>query len=402
MPLSPFEKVLPWSGVLAGVLFVVQEAVAPFGEKPNDPHLPGRIADAVARGYIAGFASLLGAVMLYFFAGSVRASQRTGEAGESTYSSVAYGGLIGAGAGLGIQGFAQVALTSAADAGQTAVTQTLVFLAFYAWLPILAGLVPAFWGIGLGGLRNATTPKWFAIVSVVLAVIGVLGPLAAVVQIVLPLWLIAAAVIITLGQRRAGGPDRVDRPADPAVRGTKRALMRGVLLRPMLAVAASATLAVTTLAAPADAKVSVAGVALTGAATAQADPATGGTWHGSIDATGSVFHCSGPTGDIVVTSGTVTATEHWTVDAVGNYHITDLFTASGLSAQDASGDRYIVSGVSWFGGSVFAQTFEFTDTEHFVLKNVTSGGLVTVQIVTHISPNGSGLTLDAGACEPPD
>jgi len=38
------------------------------------------------------------------------------------------------------------ALTSAADAGQTAVTQTLVFLAFYAWLPILAGLVPAFWG----------------------------------------------------------------------------------------------------------------------------------------------------------------------------------------------------------------------------------------------------------------
>lgn len=149
--------------------------------------------------------------------------------------------------------------------------------------------------------------------------------------------------------------------------------------------------------------VAAAGVlALTGTATAQAAPATVGTSHDSFDATGAVLHCSAPTGDITITSGTVSATEHFTIDANGNFHLTDMFiTASGLTAQDANGDQYIEVGASWTGGSVFAQTFVVTETDHFVLRNVTSGGLVKVQFVTHTSPNGSGFTLDAGACEPP-
>lgn len=152
------------------------------------------------------------------------------------------------------------------------------------------------------------------------------------------------------------------------------------------------------------ATVAAAGVlALSGTATAQADPATVSTSHDSIDATGSVIHCSAPTGDITITSGTVSATEHFTIDANGNFHLTDMFTtASGLTAQDANGDQYIEVGASWTGGSVFAQTFVVTETDHFVLRNVTSGGLVKVQLVAHISPNGTGFTLDKGACEPPD
>lgn len=205
MPLSTFEKVLPWSGAVAGILFAAQETIAPFGEKVNDPSLTSRVADAVGRGYAAGFASLAAALMLYFFAASARAGQRTGEATESTYSSVAHGGLIGAGTGLAFQGFAQVALTSAAQDGQKAVATTLMYVAFHAWLVILVGLVAAFWGIGLGGLRNATVSRWFAIVTTVTGVIGVLGPLAALVQLVLPVWLIAAAVVSARTQR-SGAP----------------------------------------------------------------------------------------------------------------------------------------------------------------------------------------------------
>lgn len=201
MPLSTFERILPWSGALAGVLFALQETVAPFGENVTDANLMSRVADAMGRGYAAGLASLAAALMLYFFAAAVRASLRTGETTESSYSSVAHGGLVGAGAGLAFQGFAQVALTSAAHDGQQAVVATLMYLSFYSWLVILVGLVAAFWGIGLGGLRNATLPKWFAIVTTALGVIGVLGPLAALVQIVLPVWLIAAAVLISLRQR---------------------------------------------------------------------------------------------------------------------------------------------------------------------------------------------------------
>ena len=203
MPLSTFEKILPWSGALAGVLFAVQEIVAPFGESVTDANLAPKVADALGRGYAAGFASLAAALMLYFFAAAARASQRTGEAAESSYSSVAHGGLVGAGAGLAFQGFAQVALTTAAQDGQQAVVATLMYLSFHAWLVILVGLVAAFWGMGLGGLRNATLPKWFAVGTVAFGVIGVLGPLAILVQILLPVWLTAASVAIAVRQRSA-------------------------------------------------------------------------------------------------------------------------------------------------------------------------------------------------------
>jgi hypothetical protein len=211
MPLSTFERILPWSGALAGVLFAVQETVAPFGENLTDTTVASRVHDSLGRGFAAGFASLVAALMLYFFAAAARASQRTGEAVESSYSSVAHGGLVGAGAGLAFQGFAQVALTSAAQDAQPVVVTTLMYLSFYAWLVILVGLVAAFWGMGLGGLRNTTLPKWFAIVTIALGVIGVLGPVAALVQIVLPLWLITAA-IVTYRRQRTDSP----RPASLA------------------------------------------------------------------------------------------------------------------------------------------------------------------------------------------
>lgn len=206
MPLSTFEKILPWSGAVAGALFAVQEIVAPFGESVTDANLTATVAGALGRGYAAGFASLAAALMVYFFAAAVRASQRTGEAAESSYSSVAHGGLVGAGAGLAFQGFAQVTLTTAAHDGQQAVVATLMYLSFHAWLVVLVGLVAAFWGIGLGGLRNATLPKWFAVVTVVFGVLGVLGPLAILVQIVLPVWLVAASGVMAARQRSAAVP----------------------------------------------------------------------------------------------------------------------------------------------------------------------------------------------------
>lgn len=45
-------------------------------------------------------------------------------------------------------------------------------------------------------MRTATLPKWFAIITVALAIAGVLGPLAIAVYLLLPLWLIAASVAI--------------------------------------------------------------------------------------------------------------------------------------------------------------------------------------------------------------
>lgn len=195
MPLSTFEKFLPWTGALAGVLWGVQMFAAKTPDDPADPKAVTVIGDAVTQNYIAGFALLVGALMLVFFAAAARRSLRSGEAGESTYSSVAHGGLLVAAIGFGLLGVVQIALTNSAKAQDAAATATISQLALIGWLPALAGLVAAFWGLGLGGLRNATLPKWFAIVTIALGVVGVLGPLALVVYLLLPLWLIGASAV---------------------------------------------------------------------------------------------------------------------------------------------------------------------------------------------------------------
>ncbi|GAB3840208.1 hypothetical protein ACFPIJ_33985 [Dactylosporangium cerinum] len=195
MPTSTFEKLLPWTGAAAGLLWATHMFAATAPDDPTDPAAVAVIGDAVARNYVAGFALFVAALMLLFFAAAARRALRSGEAGESTYSSVAHGGLLVAAAGFGGLGVLQIAVTNAADAGDATATATLGQLTLVGWLPALVGFVAAFWGTGLGGLRNATLPKWFAIATIVLGAAGVLGPAAMVVYLLLPLWLIAASVV---------------------------------------------------------------------------------------------------------------------------------------------------------------------------------------------------------------
>jgi hypothetical protein len=196
MPLSKFEKFLPWTGAGAGILWAVQVVAAKAPDEPADPTAVATISAAATRNYAAGFALLAGALLLIFFAAAARRSLRSGEAAESTYSSVAHGGLLVAAGGFSLLGILVIALTNSAKADDAEATATIGQLAMIGWQPALAGLVAAFWGLGLGGLRNATLPKWFAVTTVVLGIVGVLGPLAFVIYLLLPLWLIAASAVV--------------------------------------------------------------------------------------------------------------------------------------------------------------------------------------------------------------
>ena len=74
------------------------------------------------------------------------------------------------------------------------------------------GLATAFVAIGLGGVRNAVLPRWFAVLTIVLGVLGALGdagipPGGLVNYLLLPFWLITASIIIARRQEavfRAG------------------------------------------------------------------------------------------------------------------------------------------------------------------------------------------------------
>src|SRR4051794_41498582 len=95
MPTSRFDKFLAIAGILAGIVFVI-------GGFHSDPPGVGANADVRMQWWndhktmmaIAGFASAYFAVLMAFFVTGVRRLLRSGEAGESTYSTAALAGGI--------------------------------------------------------------------------------------------------------------------------------------------------------------------------------------------------------------------------------------------------------------------------------------------------------------------
>ena len=93
MPVSTFEKLLPWTGVVAGLAWIAQDVFA----KLYTSDVPGRgsvdiISSNLGRNLVNLSCLVVMGVSLLFFATAVRNLLRSGEARDATYSSVAYEG----------------------------------------------------------------------------------------------------------------------------------------------------------------------------------------------------------------------------------------------------------------------------------------------------------------------
>lgn len=207
MSLSRFERLLPWTGALAGVAWVGQDQLKRTSE--NDE--PGSASSSVINGDLWLNIASIGCVVvmgvaLVFFATAVRNLLRAGEAREATYSSVAYGGWL-----LVVSGLSQMTvwgngmLTAAYEKDDEALG-TLDFVGYFGWAGMTIGLSAAFLAMGLGGMRNAVLPRWFSITTAVMGVLCGLGaahipPGGLVSYVLLPFWLVGASVIIARRQR---------------------------------------------------------------------------------------------------------------------------------------------------------------------------------------------------------
>lgn len=211
MPLSRFEKLLPWSGVVAGLCWIGRDVL----NKMYATDEPGGATTEAIRGNLASNYGSVGCLVvmgiaLLFFATAVRNLLRSGEAREATYSSVAYGGFIVIVAGVSQMVTWDWALVNgAADAQDDAALHTLSYAAYFGWAGMGVGLATALLACGLGGLRNAVLPTWFAVTTIVLGVLSALGnagvpPGGLVTYVLLPFWLGAAAIIVARRQRDEG------------------------------------------------------------------------------------------------------------------------------------------------------------------------------------------------------
>ena len=211
MPLTRFERMLPWSGAVAGLCWIGQAVL----QNTSTKDVPGGASVTVIRDHLAlNYGSVACLVVmgisLLFFATAVRNLLRSGEAREATYSSVAYAGWIVVVAGLSqMVTWSWGLINGAADGRDQAAAHTLGYAAYFGWAGMGIGLATAFIAMGLGGLRGAVLPKWFAILTIVCGVLGALGdagvpPGGAVNYLLLPFWLITASVIVARRQDRAG------------------------------------------------------------------------------------------------------------------------------------------------------------------------------------------------------
>jgi hypothetical protein len=215
MPLSTFERFLPWTGAIAGLAWIGQA----FLFRIDTEDYPGKASTAVIRDHLGQNYAAVGCLVimgiaLVFFASALRSQLRSGEAREATYSNVAYGGVLLASTGLSQMVMWNWGLINgAADAKDDAALHVLSFVGYFGFAGMGIGLATMFIATGLAGVRNQVLPRWFAIVTVVMGVLSALGaagipPGGLVNYLLLPFWLIGTAVIVARRQNSAGARQR--------------------------------------------------------------------------------------------------------------------------------------------------------------------------------------------------
>ncbi len=222
MKLSRFERFLPWTGAIAGLAWIGQATLF----KVDVADRPGMatttiIHDHLVLNYGAVACLVIMGIALVFFATALRSHLRSGEAREATYSSIVYGGLLLMSAGLSQMVMWNWALINgAADAQDDTALHILSFVSYFGFAGMGIGIATTFLATGLAGIRNAVLPRWFSIITLVLGILSALGdagipPGGLVNYLLLPLWLIAAAVVVAKRSRATAEAGLVTAPSTP-------------------------------------------------------------------------------------------------------------------------------------------------------------------------------------------
>ena len=199
MPTSRFERFLPLSGVLAGLCFAAMPILTigmPTVTDKDPQAYVQWIGDHQTAVAASGFAAGLFCVTMLLFASGLRQALRSGEPGESTYSSAAFAGGVSVALTVALMGWVSLASTEAADKGNAVAVTTIGYLSDFGWIPWVAGSAVLFLATGLGGLRTAALPKPLAVATVVLGVLCLLGPTGIAVYLLTPVWLVVTGIVL--------------------------------------------------------------------------------------------------------------------------------------------------------------------------------------------------------------
>ncbi|MFT4049021.1 MAG: hypothetical protein QM648_04195 [Solirubrobacterales bacterium] len=219
MQTDTFRKLLPFSGIIAALLFAASFFYASSGPQIADDNHAKVIAYYVDNSAKIGIINIICGLLACFFLAplltELRATLRSGEAGESIYSTLF---LIGGTILVAMTALMAMFTTVTANAADVGVpgegVLTLAAIVDYTWMPWVVGMAITQWAVGLGGLRTASLPKPLAWFSVVLGVLCLAGPGGILAFFLFPIWLIATSIVLM--RRPSGARAPVASPAAAA------------------------------------------------------------------------------------------------------------------------------------------------------------------------------------------
>jgi hypothetical protein len=205
-----FERSLPLAGILFGILLAI--ALYATSGEPGEGASVGEVYaywsdHGGGKMWLSIFGLELAALLLSFFGGAVYVAIRSAEAAPTVYAPLALGGAILAATGFAVTSLLPASLgRAAADKGDEPGIQTTVYaleqLRSWDWLLWTPGLTVMLVGAGLGGLRTCALPRWLSWAAIVLG-IALFTPVGFFAFFALPLWMVAAGVILYRRQQGA-------------------------------------------------------------------------------------------------------------------------------------------------------------------------------------------------------
>ena len=218
MYVNKFQRFLPLAGIPAAIFFAGSDwtifSIPSIEGVGKQQAYVDWVTTHTGRFTLAAISAALAAFFFLFFLGAVRASLRSREPGESTYSSVAFGAGIAYAGTLLLDSLVAMSLSQAGDAHDHSSVQALGWLQDVNWAPWAAASGAFLLAFGLGGLRTLALPKVLSWVLVVLGVLSITGPTGELVFIVTPLWMIATSIV--LARRTTADAGMVPAPRAPA------------------------------------------------------------------------------------------------------------------------------------------------------------------------------------------
>jgi hypothetical protein len=197
-------RLLPISAAGAGIVWAVSTVGADIWLNPPDSvGDPARVEQVFLSHELAVWIMVLGSILLatavVFFAAAVQRATSKSAHGMAALG----GGVLLAVAMIVHQGIGRFAVLSAAHHHDLKSILTLGYFDAVTWLLLAAGTGTFLLATGIASLQSRAMPKWLAVVTVVLGVVGLLGPGALVFFVVAPVWFIGTGIAMNRRMKAA-------------------------------------------------------------------------------------------------------------------------------------------------------------------------------------------------------